>query len=89
METKDSDPKNRLKNMKLKEVHKVWGQTEAEIIKGYLESQGIPCLLQGRIHQSLYPFDVDGLGEIKIFTSEEDYDLATELLENREEKQPD
>ena len=69
--------------MKLKEVHKVWGQTEAEIIKGFLESQGVPCLLQGRIYQSLYPFDVDGLGEIKIFTSEEDYDLAKELLENR------
>jgi hypothetical protein len=89
MDAKDSDSKNRLQNMKLKEVHKVWGQTEAEIIKGFLESQGVPCLLQGRIYQSLYPFDVDGLGEIKIFTSEEDYDLAKELLENREEKQSD
>lgn len=89
MDTKESDSKNHLQNMKLKEVHKVWGQTEAEIIKGYLESQGVPCLLQGRIYQSLYPFDVDGLGEIKILTSEEDYDLAKELLENHEEKQPD
>ena len=67
-------------DMKLKELHKVWGPVEAEIIKSYLESNGIACILRGRVVQSVHPFSADGLGEIKILVAEQDYHTAQELL---------
>ena len=74
---------------KLKEVAKVWGPVEAEVIKSYLESQGIPCLLRGLVVQSVHPFSADGLGEIRIMVREEDASAAEKLLQeidlNREE----
>jgi len=68
---------------KLKELHKVWGPVEAEIIKSYLESNGIVCILRGKVVQSVHPFSADGLGEIKILVSEEDYTRAQELLKKK------
>ncbi len=74
---------------KLKEVAKVWGPVEAEVIKSFLESQGIPCLLRGLVVQSVHPFSADGLGEIRIMVREEDAPAAEKLLQeidlNREE----
>jgi len=69
--------------MELKELHKVWGPVEAEVVKGYLESNGIPCIFRGKVVQSVHPFSADGLGEIKIFVAEKDYSKAKELLEKK------
>lgn len=68
---------------KLKELHKVWGPVEAEIIKSYLESNNIVCILRGKVVQSVHPFSADGLGEIKILVSEDDYTRAQELLKKK------
>jgi len=68
---------------KLKEVYSVWGPVEAEVIKSFLESNGITCLLKGLVVQSVHPFSADGLGEIKIFVAEKDYDVAKELISDR------
>ncbi len=69
------------KNLKLKELGKVWGPAEAEVIKSFLESQGIFCLFRGLVVQSIHPFSTDGLGEIKILVSENDFAEAKKLLE--------
>jgi hypothetical protein len=81
-ETKTKKP-TPVVDSKLKELHKVWGPVEAEIIKSYLESQGIVCILRGKVVQSVHPFSADGLGEIKILVSEEDYTRAQELLKKK------
>ncbi len=69
---------------KLKEVAKVWGPVEAEVIKSFLESQGIPCLFRGLVVQSVHPFSADGLGEIRIMVREEDAPAAEKLLQEIE-----
>jgi hypothetical protein len=69
------------KHLKLRELTRVMGPVEAEVIKTFLESQGIRCILRGQMAQSIYPFSVDGMGEIRIMVSEADYPLAKELLE--------
>jgi len=66
--------------IELKEVRKVWGPSEADIIKAFLESHGISSLQRGRVVQSVHPFTADGLGEIRVFVGEKDYDRAMELL---------
>jgi hypothetical protein len=68
---------------KLMEVYSVWGPAEAEVIKSFLESNGITCLLKGLVVQSVHPFSADGLGEIKIFVAEKDYDVAKKLISDR------
>jgi len=65
---------------RLKEVYSVWGPAEAEVLKSFLESNGIKCLLKGLVVQSVHPFSADGLGEIKIFVAEEDYEVAKKLI---------
>jgi hypothetical protein len=68
----------------LREVARVWEQTEAEIIKGFLESQGISSFFRGQILHSLYPIFVDGLGEIRILVQAKDFEMARDLLESKE-----
>jgi len=76
----NDENKNKSGTMRLKEVHKVWGPAEAEVIKSFLESNGITCVLRGKVAQSVHPFSVDGLGEIKILVTEKNYSIAKKLI---------
>ncbi len=80
----DDDKAKPDQDSNLKEVAKVWGPVEAEVIKSFLESQGIPCLLRGLVVQSVHPFSADGLGEIRIMVREEDFPAAEKLLQEIE-----
>lgn len=84
------DQKEKIKKIdpkaELKEVHKVWGQAEAEVIKTFLESHGIPCLFRGQVVQSVHPFTANGLGEIKILVAAEDLETAKKLIFEKVEK---
>ncbi len=78
---KTKEKKKKSENeLQLKLVHKAWGSVEAEVIKSFLESNGITCIFRGKVVQSVHPFSADGLGEIKIFVQEKDYVLAKKLL---------
>ncbi len=70
-------------DLALREVHTVWGPVEADVIKSFLESNGISCLFRGKVVQSVHPFSADGLGEVKIFVSKKDFALAKKLLEDK------
>ena len=78
---KQDDKKKKIPEAKLKVVHKVQGIAEAEIIKTFLESNGISCIHRGQVVQSVTPFTADGLGQIKILVFEKDFELAKKLLE--------
>jgi Putative prokaryotic signal transducing protein len=47
----------------LQEVHR-GPQAEALVVKGLLESAGIPTMLRSRVPHSVYPFNVGNLGEV-------------------------
>lgn len=47
----------------LQEVHR-GPQAEALVVKGLLESAGIPTMLRSRVPHSIYPFNVGNLGEV-------------------------
>ena len=74
------DSKKADSKSKLKEVHRVWGPVEAEVIKSLFKSHGIPCTCRGLVVQSVHAFSMDGMGEIKIFVHEKDYETAKKLL---------
>ena len=71
-------------DLNLKEVHRVWGLAEADVIKSFLESNGISCLYRGLVVPYVYTFTTDGMGEIRIMVKDEDYEAARALLENTE-----
>jgi hypothetical protein len=71
------------KDLELRELCRVWGPFEADVIKSFLESHGISCLIRGRMVPFVYPFTVDGLAEFRIMVPERDLETARELLASR------
>jgi hypothetical protein len=61
------------------------GYMEAQIIKGRLESEGIPVLLSYESAGLVYGITVDGLGEVKIMVPEHLAEEAKEILRISEE----
>ena len=66
------------------EVYKAAGELEAQVIKGLLESYGIPCFLKSHAAPSVHMFAVDGLGEVKIMVQESLVEKAKKLIEREE-----
>ncbi len=58
-----------------------WQRTEAEMIKAILEKHGIHCMLSSDITHSVYPFTVDGLGEIRIYVPKEQVSEAQHIID--------
>ena len=65
---------------KLVEVYKAAGEAEAQIIKGLLESYGIPCLLKSLAAPSVHVFTVNGMGEVKVMVWESTAEKARGLI---------
>ena len=66
------------------EVYRAAGEMEAQVIKGLLESYGIPCLLKGDAARTIYGFTVDGLGEVRIMVQESMAEEARRLIKGEE-----
>ena len=65
---------------RLMSVYRAAGEAEALVIKGLLESQGIPCLLQSNAAPSVHVFAVDGMGEVRVMVQASVADRARELI---------
>jgi len=65
---------------KLVDVYTANGEIEAHIIKGKLESNGIPCMLRSNAAGSVHVFTVDGMGEVKVAVLESQAEEARKLL---------
>lgn len=58
----------------------VWGETKAQLIKGFLEGEGIKVRLRYHVPPTVYPVTVDGLAEVQILVPEEELWEAEEAL---------
>jgi len=70
-------------DVNLEVVYRAAGQLEAHIIKGKLESEGIPALLQ--YESEIFGLTVDGMGEVRILVPEPQADEAREVIARTEE----
>ncbi len=66
--------------MSLVEVYRASGEAEAQLIKGMLESSGIPCLLRSNAALSVHPFIIDGMGEVRVMVDKSMVEEAKKLL---------
>ena len=62
------------------EVYRAASEAEAQIIKGLLESRGIPCLMKSNAAPSVHVFAVNGMGEVKIMVWRELAEKARGLI---------
>jgi hypothetical protein len=71
------------KKEKLVDVYRASGELEAQVIKGLLESNGIPCVLRSDAASSVHAFTVDGMGEVKVVVLEAMADRARQVIDGR------
>jgi len=64
-----------------KVVYRASGMTNAQIIAGRLETEGIPVELRYDAAGTIYALTVDGLGEVKITVPADQLEKALEILE--------
>ena len=65
---------------KMVEVYKANSEMEAQVIKGLLESYGIPSLLKSHAAPSVHMFTIDGMAEVKVMVMSSLADKAKELI---------
>ncbi len=62
------------------EVYRARGEAEALIIKGLLDSNGIPCFLKSNAAPSVHVFTIDGMGEVGVMVRESRVEEAKKLI---------
>lgn len=73
------------KEQRLVEIYKVSGEAAAQIIKGKLESSGIPVVLNSLAAPSVHAFILNGMGEYRIMVPESLAEEARRLIEGEDE----
>ena len=66
------------------EILEVLGtEEEAEVVRGYLQSQGVPCQVESA-HSHEFPVNVSALGNVRVEVPVDRLDEARRLLAERE-----
>ena len=73
------------KQKKMVAIYRAVSEAEARIIKSFLESNGIPCLLKANAAPSVHAFAIDGMGEVAILVWEDVDGKARELIREEED----
>ena len=74
-----------IKQKKMVEIYRAASEAEARIIKSFLESNGIPCLMKANAAPSVHAFAIDGMGEVVILVWEDVVEKARELIREEED----
>jgi hypothetical protein len=68
---------------KLEKVYTASGMLQAQVIKGKLESEGIPVLLQ--YEAEIFGLTVDGMGQVRILVPESQAEEARAVIARGQE----
>ncbi len=64
-------------------VYRTWDESMAEMAVDLLRSEGIEARRMSDMSRSIYPFTMDGLGEIEIVVPDDDAQDALDILAAR------
>lgn len=68
--------------MKWEKLTDIYGRIEADVLKSYLEAEGISVeLFQESVGYSAFPTTIDGLGRVQVFVPKEQLQEARDLFE--------
>ena len=65
-------------------IFRTASDVEASIVRGLLESHGIPSVASSNMPHSVFPFNVSGLGEIRVSVHEDDAGEARRVIESHQ-----
>lgn len=72
-----------MNEMKWEKLTDIYGRLEADMIKSYLEAEGVPVeLFQEAVGYHAFPTTIDGLGRVQLFVPKEKVEEARKLLES-------
>ena len=63
-------------------VFRTASEIEARVVRGLLETHGIPSLVSSDLSRSIFPLAVEGLGDVKISVRPDDADEATRVIQS-------
>lgn len=66
-------------------IFSAYSESEAYIIKGILEGEGIFCRVKS-LRVSQFPLTINGLGEIKIYVFKDEAEKSREILQSYKNK---
>jgi hypothetical protein len=72
------------KSDKLVEVYKARTEMEAQVIRGLLDSFGIPCVFRSNAAPSVHMFTMNGLAEVKVMVLGSLADEAKKLIVSKD-----
>lgn len=55
---------------------------DASIVKGMLESNGIPCMIDNQAMSSLYPTPMSDAWDVSLKVNDSDYEKACKLMKD-------
>ena len=72
-----------MNEMKWGKLTDIYGRLEADMIKSYLEAEGVPVeLFQEAVGHHAFPTTIDGLGRVQLFVPKEKLEEARKLLDS-------
>lgn len=75
--------------MKWEKLAEVYGSLEADVLKSFLEAEGIPVeLFQESVGRHIYPTTLDSLGRVQVFVPKEKLNDAQKLYEDYQNATP-
>jgi hypothetical protein len=70
------------------DIYTTYDESEAAIIQGFLENEGIPCRIESS-KVSQFPVSVGKIGEITVFVHPEDFAKAGKVMEAARAAEPE
>jgi ribonuclease III len=69
-------------------IFRTQSDVEASIVRGLLESHGVPMVVSSALPQSIFPLSVNTLGEVRISVHPDDAEEAQRIIESHRTKVP-
>jgi len=78
-----------MNEMKWEKLTEIFGHIEADVLKSYLEAEGVPVeLFQEAIGRHIYPTTINGLARVQIFVPKEKLEEARQLFKAYQDASP-
>ena len=69
-------------------IFRTHSDVEASIVRGLLESHGVPTVVRSDLPHSIFPVAINGLGEVRISVHPEDADEGRRIIESHRTEMP-
>jgi ribonuclease III len=63
-------------------IFRTHSDVEASVVRGLLESHGVPCVVASGAMRNIFPLTIDSLGDVRLSVHEEDVEEARRIIDS-------